>query len=446
MTQINEYVLYWYITGLAMIFPHFINMLLLQRRSRAVLRFISSIVFCLGVSYIALLLPVSMLTFAILHIAAILSFIWCCRLRPEQYVYYVVWGITFYYLAEQMSAVLASLFDQYNQLPIMYLYKGIGIAVSTGLQLWIIISVRKRGADSFQWRQVILSVLICGSVVAINIVSFSQSGQQGLFVFMFQFFSMLVVVLMLYMQVLSQDSNRRQNEAEFYRYLWRSSQKNYDMKKAYLDMINHKYHDMKHEIRALRQMEGEERQGRLDRLEQMIDGYQNLYQTGNEALDIILNDKRRECENRDILLTCTANVNQLEFIDLVDLHILLGNLFDNAVEAVVSLPKGKRIIDFKIYNEKRVLRIYEANYFEGDLQYAQDKLISNKGQDGTYHGFGTQSMQYIIDRYHGEMQIDAKEQIFRLHIMIPCDHPSFSERRGDFEEKPAYIENNDLQV
>ena len=420
MMQTDEYILYWYVTGLAMIFPHFINMMLLPRRSRAVLRFCSSIVLCMGISYVALLLPVSMLTFAILHIAAIVSFIWCCRVRPEQYLYYTVWGITFYYLAEQMSAVIASLFDQYNQLPVMYLYKGICIAAATGLQLWIIISVRKKGADSFQWKQVILSALICGSVVTINIVSFSLSGQQGLFVFMFQFFSMLVVVLMLYMQVLSQDSNRRQNEAEFYRYLWRSSQKDYDMKKAYLDMINHKYHDMKHEIRALRRMEDTDRQKRLDRLEQMIEGYQNLYQTGNEALDTILNDKRRECENRDILLTCTANVNRLDFMDLVDLHILSGNLFDNAVEAVMSLPKEKRVIDFKIYNEKRVLRIYEANYYEGDLQYAQDRLVSTKGQDGEYHGFGTQSMQYIIDRYHGEMQIDTQDQIFRLHIMIPC--------------------------
>ena len=40
------------------------------------------------------------------------------------------------------------------------------------------------------------------------------------------------------------------------------------MKKAYLDLINHKYHDMKHEIRALQQMDSSQRKERLQELEQ----------------------------------------------------------------------------------------------------------------------------------------------------------------------------------
>lgn len=420
MISLTGFTLYWYVTGFSMVFPHIICALLLQKRSKPALRFTIGILVSAVVAYLDLYLPVSMLTFAIMHVAALALLVWCCTLRLGLYLYYFVWGVAFYFLAEQLSAVIATLFEQYNILPVMYVYKLFSIAAVTALEIWMIISIRKKGAEQFNWRLIILSALICGMVITINIVSFSRSGQQGLFIFMFQFFSMVTIVLMLYMLVVTQDRSRRQNEAEFYEYLWRSNLKSFEMKKAYLDMINHKYHDMKHEIRAIRQMGQEERSERLDRLEQMIDGYQNLYQTGNEVLDTILNDKRRECENRKILLTCTANANTLDFIDVVDLNILLGNLFDNAIEAVNSLAEEQKVIDFKIFNDKQFLRIMESNYYEGDIQYDQDRLVSAKGQNGIYHGFGTQSMKHIVSRYHGEMEIETDHHIFRLHILIPC--------------------------
>ena len=112
-------------------------------------------------------------------------------------------------------------------------------------------------------------------------------------------------------------------------------------------------------------------------------------------------------------------MENLDFIDLVDLHILLGNLFDNAIEAVFPLPEEQRIIDFKIYADKGFLRIQESNYFSGELKVAGDRLISSKGSDGEYHGFGTRSMRYIVDRYNGELTISSEGPIFRLYILIP---------------------------
>lgn len=416
---INEFTYYWFVTGMAMIFPHVISAFLLPKRRYAAVRFTVGIILSIVLSWLDLYMPVSMLSFLVLHAAALGFLIFCNRLDPWMYLYYFVWGVAFYFLAEQLGAVLASLFDRYNVLPVMYLFKLVSIALVTVLQVWILLFMRKKGVEKLPWRQIVLSALISFSIITINMVSFSMSGQQGLFIFMFQFFSMITVVLILFIQLLSQDRDRRRNEAEFFEFLWRSNQKDYEMKEAYLDLVNHKYHDMKHEIQALRQMPGDARKERLDTLEQLIDGYQNLYETGNKALDTILNDKRRECENRKILLTCTANVENLEFIDLVDLHILLGNLFDNAIEAVFPLPEEQRIIDFKIYADKGFLRIQESNYYAGELKLAGDRLISSKGSDGIYHGFGTRSMRYIVDRYHGELTISSEGSIFRLYILIP---------------------------
>ena len=420
MKPITEISIYWFLSsGLVMLIPHVVSSILLPKRSHAAIRIITGIIIYSACAFGISLVPANgFLMISLHHVLSAFYLIWCCKLSWRMYAYYFIWGITFYFLTEQLGAVFASAVDRYNVIPVMYATKLLAILLVTLLEITVLKSIRKKDVESFSWKQILLSALISFLVIAINMVSFTTSSQRTIIIFLFQLFSMLVAVLALYMQVMTTESNRQRSEAELLKLLWRMNKRDYEAKREYVELVNHKYHDLKHELRALRQMDSDGRNERLDQLERSLDEYKNLFRTGNEALDTILNDKRRECENREIVFTCTAQGGNLDFIDLIDLNILLGNLIDNAIEAVFSLPKEQRIIDLKIFTDKQFLRIYEANYYEGELQYAQDGLVSTKVQDG-YHGFGTRSMKYIIERYQGEMTIDAQDQVFRLHILIP---------------------------
>ena len=49
---------------------------------------------------------------------------------------------------------------------------------------------------------------------------------------------------------------------------------NYKAKQESVDLINQKYHDLKHQIAVLRSESGEERNAVLDRMEQEIKAYE----------------------------------------------------------------------------------------------------------------------------------------------------------------------------
>ena len=114
-------------------------------------------------------------------------------------------------------------------------------------------------------------------------------------------------------------------------------------------------------------------------------------------------------------ICCLKNI---DFINMVDLNILLGNMLDNAIEAVNSLPEENRVIDLKLHTDDHFFRITEKNTFSGSVNINQDGLVSSKPENG-YHGFGSQSMKYIVDRYNGQMALDVNENVFILHVIIP---------------------------
>ena len=418
MLRVTESSIYWFFTGIIMILPHLLCSLVLPKRDHTFIRYISGIIMCLVVAFIDPMLPMSFASIWAVHTAGIVFLIWCSRVNLRMAVYYNVWSIVLYFISEQLAAVLASLLNSYEVLPVMYMTKSVAAILIGVIEIWLVKSIRSKGVEEFSWKQIFLSLLISVSLILVNVVNYRSDEGRSLHLFLFQLFSMFVVALTLYMQAVVSYSNQKRNDAEFFRFLWRANKKDYEMKREYVNLINHKYHDLKHEIRALQQMNAEDRSLHLSKLEREINQYHNLYRTGNEALDTMLNDKRRECENRDIVLTCIANPGNIDFIDLVDFYIMLGNLIDNAIEAVFALEKKQRIIDLKIYSDNGFLRIQIMNFFSGSLRYSADGLVSSKSTDG-YHGYGTKSIRYIVNKYCGEVTMDAENKVFKVNIMIP---------------------------
>ena len=48
------------------------------------------------------------------------------------------------------------------------------------------------------------------------------------------------------------------------------------------------------------------------------------------------------------------------------------------------------------------------------------EIVTTK-DDKLGHGFGLKSMRYIVDKYHGYMNVDQKDNLFFLTILLPIE-------------------------
>ena len=124
-----------------------------------------------------------------------------------------------------------------------------------------------------------------------------------------------------------------QREADALRNMLHIQYENYKIRQESIDLINQKYHDLKHQIAVLRAESGEKRNAVLDNMEQEIKAYEAQNDTGNKVLDTVLTGKSLTCRTKNIQLTCVADGTALDFMDVMDISNLFGNALDNAIES-----------------------------------------------------------------------------------------------------------------
>lgn len=226
-------------------------------------------------------------------------------------------------------------------------------------------------------------------------------------------------MFLLFMQFSVFDKGRMQREKETVEHLLYAEQKQYDLWKANIDIINVKCHDLKHQISRMRKMgDNREQEESLKEIEKAVLIYDSIAKTGNETLDIILTEKCLYCENNGIQFSYLADVEKLDFLQNADLCSLFGNALDNAIESVrqVENPE-KRIMSMNIYGKGNMLNIHIDNYHNGTVRLINGLPVTTKA-DKRFHGFGIKSIQMIVEKYGGKMQITATDEIFNLDIMF----------------------------
>lgn len=195
---------------------------------------------------------------------------------------------------------------------------------------------------------------------------------------------------------------------------------NYQLSEKSVDMVNQKYHDLKHQIAILKSEFGtKEGLEYLDRMQNEIEIYEAQNKTGNKILDTVLTSKSIYCQGKGIKLTCVADGTALEFMDVMDISALFGNALDNAIESVDKIQNPeKRLIHVTVAKQKGFLRIRVENCYEGELVF-ENGLPKTTKKEKNYHGYGIKSIQSTARKYNGSVTIDAKDGWFELRILIP---------------------------
>lgn len=194
----------------------------------------------------------------------------------------------------------------------------------------------------------------------------------------------------------------------------------YRQSRESIDVINRKYHDLKHQIAALRAENDSARRNEwLDEMEEDIKAYEAQNKTGNPVLDTVLTSKSLYCQKHGINLTCVADGTKLGFMDVRDICTIFGNAMDNAIECELRIPdKTKRLIHVTVAVQRGFLLLRFENYYEGYLEFEEGLPVTTK-QEKNYHGFGIKSIRYTAQKYNGSVKINTDDNWFEMKVLIP---------------------------
>ena len=155
----------------------------------------------------------------------------------------------------------------------------------------------------------------------------------------------------------------------------------------------------------------------LDELDTDLNTVDTVVKTGNPMADAILNSKISLARSRNIPTQVDAHLPVKLKMSELDLCCIIGNLFDNAMEASMALPEEKRMI--RVYMDMKGTQLYISF-----TNFTAAKKLSKVGRGfktskGEGHGFGLVRMDDIVSRYDGYLSRNSEDGAFTTEILIP---------------------------
>ena len=155
----------------------------------------------------------------------------------------------------------------------------------------------------------------------------------------------------------------------------------------------------------------------LDELDTDLNTVDTVVKTGNPMADAILNSKISLARSRSIPVQVDAHIPVKLKMSELDLCCIIGNLFDNAMEASLALPEEKRMI--RVYMDMKGTQLYISftNFTAGKkLSPFGRGFTTTKGEG---HGFGLVRIDDIVKRYDGYLSRNSEDGAFTTEILIP---------------------------
>jgi len=155
----------------------------------------------------------------------------------------------------------------------------------------------------------------------------------------------------------------------------------------------------------------------LDELDTDLNTVDTVVKTGNPMADAILNSKISLARSRNIPTQVDAHIPVKLKMSELDLCCIIGNLFDNAIEASVKLPEEQRLI--RVYMDMKSTQLYISF-----TNFTADKKLKKEGRlfrstKGEGHGFGLVRIDAIVERLDGYISRNSEDGAFTTEILLP---------------------------
>lgn len=161
-------------------------------------------------------------------------------------------------------------------------------------------------------------------------------------------------------------------------------------------------HDFNRHINKLKLLsEKNDMQGIIQYLNEMEDAVvikKEYSKTGNEDVDSLLNYELSLAAEFGTEIICDVNLPEELNISSFDMTIIIGNLMDNAIEALRH--SERKLLKVNIHFNKGIIRI--------DIENSYDPKYRKK-DDGKEHGIGLLSVESTLQKYHGKLDSYPEE-------------------------------------
>jgi len=212
------------------------------------------------------------------------------------------------------------------------------------------------------------------------------------------------------------ESALHSQEREYYFTQCQLMQESVDKMKAYR-------HDVKLHLAALKDFtvnnKTEEATTYLNSLLGSINESDIYSDTGNIAFDSIINFKLKDVLQDNINLQVKIFVPPQLNIEVADVVTILGNLLDNAFDAVHKVKD--KTIKLTVETSKGNLFIKVDNTFDGIIKYEDDgngkKNIATR-KSGDIHGYGLKNVFKSVEKYNGHVDITHEDNVFSVAILM----------------------------
>lgn len=139
--------------------------------------------------------------------------------------------------------------------------------------------------------------------------------------------------------------------------------------------------------------------------------------TGDDAIDYLVSNKLARAKQQHVSTKVNIEFPHRTNIRSTDLAAILGNLLDNALEAVRSVGEDRRFIYLTIRRINDMLVIKVENSCENAPLLKQGELISTKQESGL-HGWGMKSVRAAAEKYDGVVENTYQENVFRVVVTL----------------------------
>lgn len=179
-------------------------------------------------------------------------------------------------------------------------------------------------------------------------------------------------------------------------------------------------HDMKNHFTVLkaklREGDKEACEQYIDEISPTVESAGNLVHTGNAVIDYMINTKFSP--DKGIKMIVSGYAGMFSDVDDADLVSLLGNILDNAFEAVNKIPdQSNRLIELHFLKKNQNRIIVCKNTVSGPVldKNGELKKTSKEGE----HGYGHKIIASVSEKYYGFCEYLEQDGMLCLQVVLP---------------------------
>ena len=214
----------------------------------------------------------------------------------------------------------------------------------------------------------------------------------------------------------------RKNEKE--KYLAELTEQHYHLQIEYYQQLLEKqqetkalWHDIKKYTAAMQAVAAQNDSEQLRQIAQAAaDAYErvkDISAVGNPVVDALLNQYLRSAKENQIQVLLDITSPEVLAISTLLLSVVIGNTFDNAIEACRLIAPEKRMIHLQLRKQNRILFYSIENpYIDAVTQL----------RVGKHHGYGLKNVERAVNQNNGNFQLEKVDGNFIVQIRLNCEN------------------------